>query len=359
MYFDQSATHPINKKVLEETFSSIDCFFNSNSKHYKGTQAKQLIKEAEDTFLDFFNLPKGKITFTSGASESNNMVLLGIGQNHSKGTIFISPFEHSSVRKPISYLQYLGHRVRVVPVDKQGLVMIDQLMNKITEDTFLISIAACESEIGITQDITSIVHAIKSKYPDIIIHSDITQAINKYKLPLTQIDFASFSGHKFGSLKGIGGIIHNTKVDLKAIMYGSDLKPGTKPVELIHNMKLALRDVNYDDNFKIKRLNTYLRKRLENIPLIHINTPKDASSYILNLSILNHPAKVSQALLSKNNIYVSTQSACANTSHSDSVLKLSHSIKAAETSIRISLSPEHTFRDINLLLINLERLCQS
>ena len=140
-------------------------------------------------------------------------------------------------------------------------------------------------------------------------------------------------------------------------MYGSDLKPGTKPVELIHNMKLALEAIDYQDQIKVLKLNTLLRKRLESLPLIKINTPLTASPYILNISILKHPAKVSQALLSKQGLYVSTQSACDKSNYSKSILKLSHSMQVAKSSLRISLSPLHTLNEINLLLINLERLC--
>ena len=286
------------------------------------------------------------------------MILLGLGQNRKSGSIIISPFEHSSVLKPVSYLQYLGHPVMIAPVDKDGKIIIDELLEMINNDVFLISIAACESEIGIIQDINEIAKRVKEYKSEVIVHSDITQAINKYPLSLEAVDFASFSGHKFGSLKGIGGIIHSSDIKLTPIMFGSDLKLGTKPVELIHNMNLALKDINYQNNLKIKSMNSYLRRRLQTQPLIKINTPLEASPYILNISILNHPSKVSQALLSNENIYVSRQSACAHSKHSASILKLTSSIKRAQSSIRISLSADHTFREINLLLINLERLCK-
>lgn len=357
MYFDQSATHPINKEVLRKTFDSLDSFYNSNSKHLKGIKAKDLIGEAEDTFRDFFNLKDASLIFTSGASESNNMVILGLGQSHSLGNIIISPFEHSSVLKPISYLQHLGHKVKITPVDDNGIIILDELLSMIDEHTFLISIAGCESELGIIQDVSTIAKAVKAVNPRLTFHSDITQAINKYKLNIDFVDFVSFSGHKFGSLKGIGGIINNSTIKLSPIMYGSDLKPGTKPVELIHNMRLALEAIDYQDQLKVIKLNTHLRKKLVSLPLIRINSPLTASPYILNISILKRSSKVSQALLSKEGIYVSTQSACEKSNHSKSILKLSNSIKAAESSIRISLSPMHTLNELNLLLINLERLC--
>ena len=302
MYFDQSATYPINQNVLKKTFEDIDMFYNSNSKHQKGFKANHIIKKSQQEFQDFFQLPNAEIIFTSGASESNNMVLLGLGKNHRKGTIIISPFEHSSILKPISYLQHLKHRIKIAPTHSDGTINIDKLLRMIDDETFLISIAACESEIGIQQDIDTIAQRVKSINPNIFVHSDITQAINKYKLSLKHLDYASFSGHKFGSLKGIGGIIKNTSTRLNPIMYGSDLKPGTKPVELIHNMTLALKAIRYQDEFKVKAFNTFLRKRFENNPLIKINTPKNASPYILNISILNKKSNVSQALLNQKNI---------------------------------------------------------
>lgn len=358
MYFDHSASYPINKKVLKESFKHLNSFYNSNSKHSLGIQAKKTIDDSERAFLDFFDLPSGKVTFTSGASESNNMVLLGSAAKHPKGKIIISPFEHSSVLKPISYLQHQGHQVLIAPVDKTGKIILDQLLAMLDENTFLVSIAACESELGISQDIDMIAGKIKKIYPQIIFHSDITQAINKYFLTLKFVDYASFSGHKFGSLKGIGGLIHNTKHTLRPLMYGNDLKPGTKPVELIYNMKLALKAIDYGHKDFVLFINNYLRKRLAALPLVKINSPVDASPYILNISLLNLPAQVSQALLSKQNIYLSTQSACVLSDHSRNILKLTHSKKRALTSLRISLSHEHTWQELNLLLINLERLCQ-
>lgn len=355
MYFDSSATAKINKISLEKTFKKYDHFLNSNSKHLLGLKSKSLIEDCENTILQELALFNHQIIFTSGASEANNMIILAFAQEQKRRTIIISPFEHNSVLAPVSYLQRKGFKIKIAPIDSQGKINENKLLEMIDTNVCLVSIAACESELGIKQSVNHLAKKIKKIDDKVLIHSDITQAISKYKSDYSAIDFLSFSGHKFGSLKGIGALIKKENIKIRPIMYGSQLRPGTKPVELIYNMTLSLLDINYD-NETIINYNNYIRKQLSCQSNIFINSFANCDPHILNISIINKENSAIVKVLSANNIFLSSQSACSNTKESKTIYKLFHSHKRAQSSIRISLSKDNTWEEINLLVRNIRRL---
>ncbi|CAM3731780.1 cysteine desulfurase family protein [Erysipelothrix urinaevulpis] len=354
MYFDNAANAPLNMKAFKETYQIAQHLYNANSIHQHGTQTKEHLHWCEGEILNFFNTQDRIVHFTKGATHANNMMILG--QRRHQGNIIISAYEHSSVLGPIAYLQSKNIEIRICPSGEDGKICLDSFKKLIDDQTFFISICACESELGIQQDIYALGKIAKQINPNLIFHSDITQAVGKITLNLESIDAFSFSGHKFGSMKGIGALIIKKNIRLVPSQFGSSVNPGTAPIELIDNMARCLIDCKTTDIEYINKMNRTIRANLKACSNILINSPIDACPSILNISILNHKSAQTVNLLNRHSISVSSQSACSRQAYSRVIYGMYRSKKRATTSIRISLSDNHCHEKINLLIKQIRRI---
>ena len=339
MYFDHAATSPMKTTTRKKLFTALQKpYANFNSQHQQGKETAHKTQEAITAIKKALHLQaKHDIIFTSGATEANNLVLKSVVSQTSRNHVIISPFEHDSVRTVIASLQQQGLKVSIAPVDDQGQIILNELLDLITFNTCLISIASCESELGIRQDIVKISQQVKQHAPHVLIHSDMTQSIYKLDLEYGALDFASFSGHKLGSMVGIGGLICFHNFPLRPQIHGgksySLSRAGTFPYELLLSLRFALTEKHDIDI--IHKQKEQVLKQIAYIPNIIVNQVDNCSPYILNLSILNKKRHVSQALLSRQKVFISLGSACSNTRYSNIVARLFNQ-KRAETAIRIS-----------------------
>ena len=216
IYLDYSATTKVDEKVLNRFNEVVNLYYaNPNQSHKDGIKTNELITSSIENIKNILNIEDKEIIWTSGASEANNMVIKGIKTN--KKHIITTEFEHSSILSPISYMQKHGIKVDFVNINEDGTIDIEHLKSLINDETFLISINAVNSEIGIRQPIEEIGLLLKD-YPNILFHSDITQVLGKDKIDLTNVDLASFSAHKIYGLKGIGGLIKNKNIAKQYLM---------------------------------------------------------------------------------------------------------------------------------------------
>ncbi len=357
IYLDYSATTPVNKEVLDSFNKvSLDFVGNSNSLHSLGVKTTKLIENATKQIADILNIKENEIIYTSGSSESNNLAIKGIClkyQNRGKHIITTS-YEHSSVYGPIEYLKSLGFQVTIVNSDKYGVIDIKHLKQIIREDTILVSINAINSEIGIRQPVEEIGKLLKN-YKKCFYHVDLTQAIGKINVDLTDVDLASFSAHKIYGLKGIGCLIKKDKVLLEPLIHGgkstTDFRSGTPAHSLIVSLSKALRLATVDLDIKynyVLDLNNYLKENLEKYEGVFINSNEKCIPHILNISIVPVKAETFMHALEKYNIFVSTKSACSDEdSLSEGVLALTKEVTKAKSSIRISLSYLTTKNEID------------
>lgn len=357
IYLDYSATTPVNKEVLD-SFNKVSLGFigNSNSLHSLGVKTTNLIENATKQIADILNVKENEIIYTSGSSESNNLAIKGIClkyQNRGKH-IITTNYEHSSVYGPIEYLKRLGFSVSIVECDEYGVININHLKQIIRDDTILVSVNAVNSEIGIKQPIEEIGELLK-KYKKCFYHVDLTQAIGKIDVDLTNIDLASCSAHKIYGLKGIGCLIKKEKVLLEPLIHGgkstTDFRSGTPAHALIVSMSKALRLATIDLDKKynyVLELNKYLKESLEKYEGVFINSNDKCIPHILNISIVPVKAETFMHALEKYDIFVSTKSACSDEgSLSESVLALTKEVTKAKSSIRISLSYLTTKNEID------------
>lgn len=360
IYLDYSATTPVSYEVLD-TISKVtkDFVGNANSIHALGLKSYNLLESATEQIAKLFNVDKNEIVYTSGATESNNMALIGGAlANHKKGKhIIVSELEHPSIYAICDYLETLGFEISRVKNDEAGLIDFDDLKSLVRKDTILVSICAVNSELGIRQPLKMIRQIIKKENFSTIFHSDITQAIGKTNVNFHDVDLASMSAHKIYGPKGIGILYKATGIKLTPLLYGSgktnDLKPGTPPLPLIAGLskaiRLALKDLEKRERF-INRLNEKIVNHLKQYEDIKINKTKYAIPHILNVSLMKIKPETFIHAMEKKEVYFSTNTACASNEMSSSVMALYNDRDRALHTIRISISHLNTTEEITKFL---------
>lgn len=360
IYLDYSATTPVDLEVFD-TLSKVTKNFvgNANSIHSLGQKSSELLESATKQIADIFGVNPSEIVYTSGATEANNMALIGTAlANHKKGKhIIVSKLEHPSIYAICDYLKTMGFEISYVNNDKEGLIDFDDLKEKVREDTILVSICAVNSEIGVRQPLKMIRQIIKKENMGTIFHSDMTQAIGKVSVNMHDVDLASMSGHKIFGPKGIGFLYKSSMVKITPLIYGSgksnDLKPGTPPLPLIAALSKAIRLANDSLEKKerfISLLNDKITSSLSKYPNIIINKTKYSIPQILNISVMDVMPEVMVHALDKHEIYVSTNTACSSGDISNSVIAIYNDINRAKHTLRISLSYVTTTEEVNKFL---------
>ena len=196
---------------------------------------------------------------------------------------------------------------------------------------------------GIREPLKTIRQIINKENPNIIFHSDMTQALGKIPINLADVDLASFSSHKIYGPKGIGLLYKKESVRIKPLLFGSnnDLKPGTPPLPLIVSFSKAMRlaTTNLDKKEElIRKYNDELVSFFRKYPKILINQTKYSIPHILNISLMDIKPETFIHALEKHEVYVSSNTACSSGKISASVLNLYKDKQRALTTIRISLS---------------------
>ncbi len=368
VYLDYSATTPVNPLVLE-SFNKVVLEYpgNANSLHKLGRKSFHLMEASCKQVADLMGVDSKEIIFTSGASEANNLALVGtVLKYKSRGNhIITTKLEHSSILDTVSFLEKNGFVIDYVNILENGQVDLVDLEKKINDNTLLISICHVNSEIGIIQDINKIGKLIK-KYPKIIFHVDGTQAVGKIPVDLTNVDLYSFSGHKIYGLKGIGCLIKKNNIELEPIIHGgksqSMYRSGTPTVALYVSFAKALKLILQDQlkkNEQVLLLNNKLKKSLQEIKNIHINSNLECVPHILNISVANIKPETLLNALAEKDIYISTKTACAfDNSLSLSVLEFTKSESLAKSSLRISLSYLTTEEEIVYFVKTLKNILE-
>ncbi len=357
IYLDYAANTPVEKEVLKEYVSATTKYIaNPNSTHPLGLEAKKIIDDSTQKISKYFNIEPNNIIYTSGSSESNNMVIKGIAEiNKNKGKhIIVSAIEHSSIIAPCNYLANKGYEISVIPILENGQLDLNELKNTIRDDTILVSICYVDSELGTVQPIKEISKIVK-KYENCIFHTDATQAVGKINVDFKDIDFVTFAPHKFYGLNGFGVLLNMNNNKLIPLIHGGKsttiYRSGTpvtaNVVALKKSIELALDNLNKRYDY-ISGLNKYLRDELSIFSNVHVNSPKNSIPNTLNFSLVNMDAKRVVKKLAENGICLSTTSACSlGSTPSKSVYAITNDLELAKNSIRISLSHLTTIEELN------------
>ncbi len=363
IYLDYSATTPVNEEVINSYVEACKKYIgNPNSLHKIGVESKKVIDAATKQIADILKVKDSEIIYTSGASESNNTAIKGVAFKYkTRGKHIISTeLEHSSVIGPLNYLVSLGYEVDFVKLLDNGQVDLDDLESKMRDDTILVSIASVNSEIGIKQPIEKISKIVR-KYPKCIFHSDMTQSIGKEKVDLSLVDMASFSGQKFYGMKGVGILYKKEKLVIEPLIHGGKsttvYRSGTPALPLIVSISKALRLAyqDFDNKFNhVKELNDYLRNKMSKLD-IDINSPIDSLPHMLNFSLRGIKSETMLHALEKDDIYISTQTACSVGDYSKAVYAITKDKDRSSSSMRVSLSYLTTKKEIDIFVDSLAK----
>lgn len=360
VYLDYAASTPVDEKVLNNFIKVTKKYYaNPNSTHDLGLAAANLITESSKNIAEILGCTADELIYTSGATEANNLVIKGICQKYqSYGKhIILSNIEHSSLIAPATYMQKLGFEVDLIEVNSEGLIDIKKLEKMIREDTILVSICSIDSEVGIIQPIEQIASLLK-KYPNCFFHTDASQAIGKINIDFTNVDLITIAPHKFYGMNGVGLLVKRKQVSLIPLIHGGKsttiYRSGTPVVANVTSLELALK-IAYDKlqqrSTYVSKLNELLKNSLTKYSKVHINSIKNCVPFTLNISIKSIDSNVFAQALAKENIYVSTKSACSsNQPLSKVVLAITQDEDLARSSLRISLSHLTTIDQINTFL---------
>ena len=222
IYLDYAANTPVDENVLNDFVNITKNYSaNPNSTHPAGKEAKKIIDNSSQLVAKIFNCEKENVIYTSGSSESNNLVLKGIAETRKNigNKIIISSVEHSSIIAPCNYLASHGFDISVIPLTKEGTIDLEVLKKELDDQTILVSICAVDSELGTIQPIEQIADIV-SKYPNCVFHTDATQAIGKVNIDFSKVDFLTFAPHKFFGLNGFGCLINYNNIRLTPLIHG-------------------------------------------------------------------------------------------------------------------------------------------
>ena len=358
VYLDYSATTPVLPEVLDSYNKVTEEYFgNPNSLHSLGVKAHELLESANKQVSELLNIKEDEFFYTSGATESNNLAIIGAALTYKRygNRILVSTMEHPSIYGICKHLEKLGFIIDYVNVTNEGVIDFDDLKNKVTKDTILVSICAVNSEVGARQPLKTVRQVIRKNNENCILHSDMTQAIGKVNINVNDVDLATISSHKIYGPKGIGLLYKTRGLVLTPLLYGHDdsLVPGTPPLPLIVSfakaLRLALKDINKKEE-TVKKYYDKIVEHMGNYPRIVINSSKYCIPHILNISLMDIKPETFIHALEKHEVYVGSNTACSSGKISTAVFNLYHDKTRALTTIRISLSYLTTSEEVTEFL---------
>ena len=358
---DYQSSTPCSKDVVDsmKPFWS-EIFSNPASKsNLAGINASAILEASREKIEQNLFLKNKKVIFTSGATESNNLALLGFARNFYKktgnyGHIITLKTEHKAVLEPLNQLKKEGFMVTEINPEKDGLISEEQFKKNIREDTFLVSVMLANNEIGVIQPIENISKICKSQ--GITFHSDFAQCLGYIELDnlLSDVNMITMSSHKIYGPKGIGLLLIDEEINLEPLIVGGGqeygLRSGTLPLPLVVGFAKAIEIAVFNQKNNAEKLLFYRNNLLEgllknNSGLLINGSIEKRLPHNLNLTVLDlNGAKFHKLLKSK--IICSTGSACSNGEPSHVLLALGRSLKEAESSIRLSIGLSTNSKDI-------------
>jgi cysteine desulfurase len=245
IYLDYNASTPVDPRVLDEMLPYLkNKYGNPSSSHPYGVALKAGIEQARERVAALLGCAASEIIFTSGATESNNMVIKGIAKAAGKGKHFItSQIEHPAVLEPCRNLERFAYTVTYLPVDKYGMVNPADLEKAITPNTALVTIMHSNNEVGTIQDISALAKITSARR--IPFHTDAAQSVGKVRMKVDDlgVDFLTIAGHKFYAPKGVGALYIKSGRNLQPMMHGAGhergLRPGTENATFIVGLGAA------------------------------------------------------------------------------------------------------------------------
>jgi len=366
IYLDYNATTPLSDEVKKFYFTELELYANASSLHEDGRLESKKIEQARSKCASLIGSTSGEVLFTSGGSESNNMVfqtMKTVSKKNGRKTIIISAIEHPCVIESAKQLEKEGFTIIKVPVDEHGLIRVEAYRQALEKDPLFVSIMTANNEIGTIQDIKILCAMAHER--GALFHTDAVQAAGKMKVDMKDwdADYATFSAHKIYGPKGVGALYIKKGAPIEPLIRGGHqekgLRAGTYNAPAIaafgHACLCAQRELESYISLT-KKLREKLRDGLlEKIPNIRINGHTE--KVLPNTLDVSFPGAEGEAILLHLDllgISVSTGSACASGSLEPSHVLVATGLgpELAHGSIRFSFGKYSSESDVDYILQN-------
>ncbi len=367
IYLDCNATAPLEPEARLAMLAFFDVEYgNAGSRtHEYGQRAKRAVQSAREAVASVVACEPEEVHFTSGATESNNLAILGLAASAeatNRRHIISTAIEHKAVLEPLEHLAKHGFDVTIVPVDSSGRVDSGAILEALRPDTLLLSVMHVNNETGAIQPIDEIVQALGEHQA--YLHVDAAQGYGKELATLRskRIDLISVSSHKIYGPKGVGALIARrrgfTRIPLTPLMFGGGqergLRPGTLPVPLIVGLgkasEVALRD-HQKRAKRNKQIRTDVLKALSPFGAEVNGAPDHSISSTLNISLPGLDAEAVMVSL-KDLIAISNGSACTSSSYTPSHVLTAMSLPIERINGALRLSWCHMTEEVDWLAIS-------
>ena len=381
IYLDYAATTPIDAKVVKAMAPYLKgAFGNPSSAHWFGQQTRVAIEKARGTVASFLNARPQEIVFTSGATEANNLAIQGLVRSRAlenkkarlsqKLHIVTSQIEHESVLSPCEVLEQEGiAEVTYVPVDKEGLVRVEDVKSAVKKNTALVSIMYANSEIGTVQPIQEIGEMlqklkVKNQKLEVVFHTDAVQAAQFLPCDVRElgVDMLTLSSHKLYGPKGAGALYIKEGVSLAPALYGGGqeqgMRSGTENTAAIVGMGAAIEEIQNPKHtiqaIKIRQFrDQLLRGILKNVKNAELTgSAKNRLPNNIHIRVQGVEGRDMVIALDQKGIAVSSGSACSekNQEPSHVLLALGYSLKEASSGVRMTLGKNTTKDEIQKVI---------
>ena len=361
VYLDNNATTKVDEEVVKAMIPYFSEYYgNPFSLHLFGNETGLAVTQARQTIADILKAKPNEIIFTASGSEADNLAIRGIAKayKHRGKHIITSTIEHPAVKNTFIDLMEDGFEVTMVPVDENGVMILDEFKKALREDTILVSVMHANNEVGSFQPVEEIGKITRER--KIIFHVDAVQTMGKVEIYPEKmgIDLLSFSGHKFHAPKGIGVLYKRDGIRFAKVITGGNQegkrRPGTSNVPYIVGLAKALKMATEnmkEEWVREETLRNYFEDEVsKRIPEIKINgkgarrlpgTSSITFKYLEGESMLLN--------LSLRGIAVSSGSACSSDSLQPSHVLLAMGVPAeyAHGTLRFSLSKYTTKEEID------------
>lgn len=369
IYFDNSATTRPYPEALE-TYMQVasKILGNPSSLHRLGDQATRILDASRQQIADLIGKKSDEIFFTSGGTEGDNWIIKGVAFEKAQfgKHIIVSAIEHPAVKESALWLKAQGFEVDFAPVDNKGFVDVEALEDLIRPDTTLVSIMAVNNEIGSIQPIEAISEFLADK-PTISFHVDAVQALAKIpteKYLTERVDFATFSGHKFHGIRGVGFIYIKSGKKITPLLTGGgqerDYRSTTENVAVIAATAKALRlSMEKLDIFRSKtgQMKAVIRQALLDYPDIFVfSDEEDFAPHILTFGIKGVRGEVIVHAFEDYDIFISTTSACSSKAGkpAGTLIAMGVDKDKAQSAVRLSLDLENDMSQVEQFLTKLK-----
>ncbi len=364
-YFDYNATCPMLPQAIER-YAEVArrCGGNPSSMHWAGREARRALDDARDAVADYFGVEAGSVVFTSGGTEANNLAIQGWLGTQAPGTIVSTMIEHPSVLRPLERWAPVGDgpwRLKLLKPEHDGAVTVATLLDALTDNIRLVSIMAANNESGVIQPAVEIAEACRAR--GIAVHIDAVQALGKsdVKQLAEQADFLSFSAHKIGGPRGVGGLIVRRGRSLRELAPGGGQerkrRSGTENVPAVCAFAAVLDAIDFSALQPLR--DAFEQSLMKAIPdAIIIGADADR---VGNTSLFSIPGMEGETTLMQLDLAgfaVASGSACSSGQRRPSHVLMAMGLKPeqARAAIRVSFGPEHTEEDAEALVAELLRV---